>query len=139
MTNLPTAELLPIKKSQNRLAMLMKGVFVPDVVRPAAAQGTVSQLWNPFIGGNNRFARKGVTGAEIAQILCEQGSLEYMFNGQIIAAGTPTDQQPDYELVRTENSRYRFLKPIPTRDQFNQSFPTASARNAETEKLVVNK
>lgn len=119
----------PVTKQTNRLALLMAGEQVPDVVRKASAMGRVSQLWNPYIGGNNRFARKGVTGAEIAQVLCAAGDLDYKFKGEIVKAGTPIESQPAWEDLREENGQYRFVKAPRSRDSFNNLMPSATERN----------
>lgn len=114
----------------NRLAMMMRGIPVPDVLRDVPLTGKVSQLWNPYIGGNNRFSRKGVTGAEIAQLLCEHGCLQYWYDGKVIEPATPIDNQPNYEKVRLENPIFVFIGKPPTRDQFNSMLTEAAIERA---------
>lgn len=124
-----TTNLHPAHKAYNKLSAIMKGQYVPNVIQKPSSSGGVGRLWNPYVQDSS-LARKGVTGAEVAQVLCEAGFVKIWYQGNEIKAGTAIDQMPNAELLRSGKASYEAVKELPTRDQFFGMLPSASDRNA---------
>ena len=117
MSNEKKPALHPAHKAFNKLQAIMQGNYVPNVIQKPSSSGGVGRLWNAY-AQDSSLARKGVTGAEIAQVLCEKGFLKIWYQGTEIAAGTTIDKMPSFELLRTGKASYEAVKELPSRSDF---------------------
>jgi hypothetical protein len=113
---------------KSKLQAILSGEYVPDVPKRVPMQGKISQLWNPYISGQTSLARKGITGADLAYVLCARGYLKIFFGGRVYEAGTDPDELPAAELMREVNPPFEFVKKPPTRDELYSWMPRSSDR-----------
>lgn len=114
-------------KRPNKLAQVMRGEYVPNVIQMPKPFGNVGRLWSVYVQGSS-LAPLGVTGADIAQILCELGYMKLWYQGKAIEPGTHHNEMPDAELMRG-NCTYQAVKQLPSRTEFFKLIPRASERN----------
>lgn len=113
----------------NKLKAFTKGHNLAYKRQLPPTTGNVGWLVGVYIMGFDDIMALGITGAEIAGLLCEQGYLQYWHDGVVVEAGTPTEEQPDYESVREQKSNYQFVKQAPKRDDWVRGLRESIAEN----------
>lgn len=106
--------------SKSKIAALRAGISLPNAMQYPDMEGVVTRLWNVYVVDTS-YARKKVTGADVANDLCTSGYCNITVNGETFEAGTPLADLPAAEVCTALRARYKFVKQPPARDDYVQT------------------